>query len=121
MGIFFSSLFFARGLDHNVTIEGNSNLRDFDHRGENFLTAKSDGTSQGPRIKSAVLASTPSGSTVMWNLPHHTLGRIKGGERAFQRGDSITLNGQLKETIQSWELLPKNHMDFREISSPIAS
>lgn len=103
-----------------MTIEGNSNLRDFDHRGEKFLTANSDGTSQGPRIKSAVLALTPSGSTVMWNLPHHTLGRIKGGERAFQRGDIKTLNGQLKDTTQSWKLLPKNHMDFQEISSPVA-
>ena len=47
MGTSFSSLFFAGRLGHNWTVKRNSNLEDFDHRGENFLAAKSKGTVPG--------------------------------------------------------------------------
>lgn len=45
VGPSFSFLFSARRMDHNLTIKGNSNLKASDHGGENFPTAKSDGTS----------------------------------------------------------------------------
>lgn len=62
--------FFSRRLDHNLTIGKNSNLKDFDHRGENFLIAKSEATSLGPRMKSRDLLRLPGSSGTTYSLPH---------------------------------------------------
>ena len=99
VGTFCSSLLSARGQDPSVTIKGASILKDADHWGQHILMAE---RRAGLAAENPVCALGPDPlcSALPWNPPDHTLGRAEGGESAFQRGDSVTLDGQLKDTRQ---------------------
>lgn len=91
---------FCRGMGSQCDHKGSFRLKDADHRAGHVLTAERQ-AGPGAKNPKRTLGPDPLCSAVAWNPPDHTLGRVEGGESAFQREDSVTLNGQLKDTRQS--------------------
>lgn len=103
-----------------MTIKGASILKDADHWGQHILMAERQ-AGPGAENPMRALGPDPLCSAVPEDPPDHTFGRAEGGESAFQRGDSVTLNGQLRDARQPEKLFLENHTDVQEISSPVAS